>query len=166
MLKLFALLIVLAIPSVSSAGVTIHYSGKVANTSKVKQVYKVAQSYATERKWKVESIHDGIKIYPHEWCEPINLIFSDTTLSENFVKTQFAGPEIHKEVVGLFKAMKPMMVQFKVEDEGEYWETSDYKKLKANIDKTNEMMKKHKSENPRLRGPNRLPNGLIVDLFE
>ena len=166
MFKLFVLLIFLAIPTVSSAGVTIHFSGKVANASNVKQVLGAAQGYATARKWKVDTIHGGIKIYPHEWCEPIKLTFRGNILTEDFVKTQFAGPEIHKEVIGLFRVIKPMMARLSVEDEGEYWETNDFKKLKANIDKCNEVMKKHKADNPRLRGPNKLSNGLIVDLFE
>lgn len=166
MIKFFALLILLTIPTVSSAGVTIHYSGKVANATNAKQVLGTAQGYATERKWKVKTIHGGIKIYPHEWCEPINLIFSGMSLNEDFVKTQFAGPEIHKEVVGLFRVIKPLMARLNVEDESEYWETNDFKKLKANIDKCNDVMKKHKADNPRLRGPYKLSNGLIVDLLE
>ncbi len=166
MLKYFALIIFLAIPSVSSAGVTIHYSGKVSDISKVQQVLNRARTYAADRKWKVDSIRGGIKIHPHEWCEPIKLVFKGSALTEDFVKTQFAGPAVHKEVVGLFKAIKPLMRILEVEDECEYWETGDYEKLKANINKTNEVIKNHKAENPRLRGPSKLPSGLIVDLLE
>jgi hypothetical protein len=60
MIKFFALLILLAIPTVSSAGVTIHYSGKVVNATNAKQVLGTALGYATERKWTVKTIHGGI----------------------------------------------------------------------------------------------------------
>lgn len=166
MLKYLLIIILIAIPSLSSAGVTIHYAGEVSKASKVKQVLKSAEKYAAQRKWKVEPLTDGIKIHAHEWCEPINLVFKGTILSEDFVKTQFAGPEVHEKVIGLFQIIKPFMAKLEIEDEGEFWETGDFIRLKANIDKTNEMMKKHKAENPKLQGPRKLPNGLIVDLLE
>lgn len=47
-----------------------------------------------------------------------------------FTKTQFAGMEIHKLVVHLLKHIeKKYLLDFKVNDEGEYWNTLDEKML-------------------------------------
>lgn len=46
------------------------------------------------------------------------------------VKTQFAGIEIHKLIIHLFKYLsEKYFTNFKLIDEGEYWETRDEKKL-------------------------------------
>jgi len=46
------------------------------------------------------------------------------------VKTQFAGIEIHKLIIHLFKHLnEKYFINFKVIDEGQYWETGDEKKL-------------------------------------
>ena len=51
-----------------------------------------------------------------------------------FVKTQFAGVEIHKLIVHLLKYLeKKYFVDFKVSDEGGYWETADENILAANF---------------------------------
>jgi len=47
-----------------------------------------------------------------------------------FVKTQFAGIEIHKLIIHLFKYLSAKyFTNFKVIDEGQYWETGDEKIL-------------------------------------
>jgi hypothetical protein len=47
-----------------------------------------------------------------------------------FTKTQFAGIEVHKLVVHILKHIeKKYLLDFKVSDEGEYWENLDEKKL-------------------------------------
>ena len=44
----------------------------------------------------------------------------------NFVKTQFASPEIHIIIVKLLRYLKEKYFQrFEVIDEGKYWETGD-----------------------------------------
>ena len=46
------------------------------------------------------------------------------------VKTQYAGIEIHKLIIHLLKYLSGKYLQdFKVIDEGEYWETGDEKLL-------------------------------------
>ncbi|MEP7127858.1 MAG: hypothetical protein ABI729_03280, partial [Chitinophagales bacterium] len=47
-----------------------------------------------------------------------------------WVKTQFAGMEVHKIIVHLLKHIsKKYLLDFKVTDEGHYWETGDEKLL-------------------------------------
>jgi len=51
------------------------------------------------------------------------------------VKTQYAGIEIHKLVIHLFKYLeKKYFTDFEMTDEGHYWETGDEIKLKERFD--------------------------------
>lgn len=56
-------------------------------------------------------------------------------LYDLFTKTQFAGVDIHKSVVELFRYLnaKGYLAEFSVTDEGEYWETGDEALLEANL---------------------------------
>jgi len=50
------------------------------------------------------------------------------------VKTQYAGAEVHKMVIHIFKYLnKRYLSDFKMSDEGEYWETNDEALLDANF---------------------------------
>lgn len=52
------------------------------------------------------------------------------------VKTQFAGVNVHKVVVQLFRYLSDKyLARFNMSDEGNYWETSDEKVLKDNFKK-------------------------------
>ncbi|MEO8148647.1 MAG: hypothetical protein ABI723_13460 [Bacteroidia bacterium] len=52
------------------------------------------------------------------------------------VKTQYSSVEIHKIVIDLFRYIsKKYFENFKLSDEGEYWETSDEKKLAYNFNR-------------------------------
>lgn len=157
----------LFLPALALAGVTIHYSGEVADASKAKAVISEAEKYAAEHKWRVEKLIGGVVLYPAEWCEPLNIKFvKETALESNFVKTQFAGPEIHRDVIGLFRQLKPLTIKLEIEDEGEYWEASDFSKLELNIESVNVMMKQIKAQKPNVKGPAKIGEGRIVDLHE
>lgn len=57
-------------------------------------------------------------------------------LYSQFVKTQYAGPEIHKLIIHLFKYLEPKyFLNFKMIDEGYYWETNDEKLLNETFSK-------------------------------
>jgi hypothetical protein len=44
----------------------------------------------------------------------------------NFTKTQYAGPEIHKMIIGIFSyIVDHYLVDFQLIDEAQYWETKD-----------------------------------------
>ena len=46
------------------------------------------------------------------------------------IKTQFSTPEMHAMIIGLLKYIKKRhLPSLEVNDEGEYWETGDYRKL-------------------------------------
>jgi hypothetical protein len=57
------------------------------------------------------------------------------------VKTQFAGIETHKFIIQLFRYLKDKyFADFKLSDEGEYWETNNDDVLKANFRRYNELL--------------------------
>jgi hypothetical protein len=59
------------------------------------------------------------------------------------VKTQFAGMEVHAVVIHLLRYLsKKYFINFKVDDEGHYWETRDMEVLKSNF-KTYEKLLDH-----------------------
>lgn len=71
-------------------------------------------------------------------CGPANLQLYGTPETKEeerylymlFTKTQYAGIEIHKLIVHLFKYLeRKYLLDLQVSDEGEYWETGDEKIL-------------------------------------
>jgi len=76
----------------------------------------------------------------------------------NSTKTQYAGSEIHKMVIGIFRYIVPRFLSdFEMMDEAEYWETKDDKLLAENFRINTELINgfadalsensKHKGEN-------------------
>jgi hypothetical protein len=84
---------------------------------------------------------------------------------QDFVKTQYAGADVHIKVVELLRQLKAFLIKLKVEDEGEYWETSDKKKLDGHISTVNALIIEMKGKTSGLKGPVTLPSGRIVDLM-
>ena len=97
----------------------------------------------------------GISFRVHPECEWVYLFFNASCVvsspvqvamsaSEGYpahaqwqsVKTQFAGPDAHVAIIRLFRYLKGKYLHdLEVTDEGEYWETGDYEKLKSQIEK-------------------------------
>ncbi len=98
----------------------------------------------------------GICFSPEEKCEPVWLTFISTgrmcspflfdqnnispdkqleeAMYSLFTKTQYAGVETHKIIIHLLRYIgKKYLDDFKVIDEGQYWETGDEKVLKENF---------------------------------
>ena len=58
-----------------------------------------------------------------------------------WVKTQFAGIEIHKLIIHLFKYLSnKYFTDFEVIDEGKYWETGDEEKLQEMFHLYNDLL--------------------------
>ena len=52
----------------------------------------------------------------------------------NFTKTQYAGPEIHKMIIGIFSyIVDNYLTDFQLIDEAQYWETKDEPLMKENF---------------------------------
>lgn len=168
------------------AGVTIHYEGTVRSASDVAAVVATARSFAKQYGWKVEDASaehrkhvrvgaeknepyegklTGIVFYPAELCEPVWLQFGDDLFFQNYVKTQFAGADIHVAIIKLFDQLKPLLKSLRVDDDGGYWEKRDRSGLDDHFAKSREMLRQMKREEPMLYGPIKLPDGRIVDLI-
>lgn len=62
------------------------------------------------------------------------------------VKTQYAGFEIHQLIIQLFRYLsKKYFADFKMSDEGQYWETNDEDILKATFKRYTELISSFKS---------------------
>jgi hypothetical protein len=90
----------------------------------------------------------GITMIPEE-CEPVDVVFfptgilcsviklklNDGAANELMVetvsvKTQFAGPDVHKTIIELFIYLQPKYFSaFEMSDESYYWETRDVNKM-------------------------------------
>jgi hypothetical protein len=124
-------------------GLSIHYSGKIKQTSLISKLVDEVKDICTTLKWSYHLFDDelvkGICFSPRE-CEPLFFTFSKegglcspillqynihpaTTIS---VKTQFAGIVAHKAVIKLLRHLKAnYFTEFELNDEGGYWETDD-----------------------------------------
>ncbi len=51
----------------------------------------------------------GLVLYPHNMSEPVWLQFGDDLVLRDSVKTQFAGADVHIEIIRLFDALKPIL---------------------------------------------------------
>ena len=168
------------------AGVTIYYEGRAADTAAVERILVAASDEAKSNGWQsceasspdvsMKRIVDekdvsyrgairGIVIQPQLGCEPIYLQFDSNMFMQDFVKTQFAGPEVHVQVVRLFKRIQPLLSSLKIEDEGGYWDSGNKATLQGHLAKANAMMVEMKMSKPSLKGPVTLPSGRIVDLM-
>ena len=161
---LFVAACFLGLPVSAAAGVTIHYSGSALDTSRARAVLTLAKEYATAHRWRVTQAPQEIVLYPAEWCEPIHLKFDGTVLAEDFVKTQYAGALVHRDVVGLFRRLAPRMRKLRVDDESGYWDDRDYAKLEARLAMEAEMIVRAKQRRGG-HGPVKLDDGRIVDIM-
>lgn len=152
-------------------GLSIHYSGSFKKSASLPQMIEEVRDVIRVRNWEhfifetdilpdedPENTIYGICFTPPE-CETVFLSFlSDRKLisppliefgdqhdgkKENFifVKTQYAGPEIHKLIIDFLKYLSAKYFDdFMMVDEGKYWETGDEQILKAQFDRYNMLM--------------------------
>jgi hypothetical protein len=160
-------------------GLSIHYSGRIADKSKLHQLIEELEEIAHIHEWDChvferefpqgdysEDEHDdnlyGILFSPPK-CEPVSITFlsnermcgpmqlmhwgnSSDEKEQRYLylistKTQYAGVEIHKMVIGIFRYLhKQYLTDFELIDEGEYWETNDEELLKRNFKKSTDLI--------------------------
>lgn len=170
----------------TQAGVTIHYEGRAESAAAVDRALSLITARARSFGWRTEDasaknillkrvINEkdveylgpvrGIVLWPAQNSEPLYVQFDSSLFMQDSVKTQFAGPEVHIKVIELLRQLKPFFEVLKVEDEVEYWETSDRQQLEKHIEKVNLLIQEMKGKNPGLKGPVTLPSGRIVDLM-
>ena len=173
------------------AGITLHFEGTAANAGAVARVVDTVAAQAERRGWRyqrvgggevatldattlrllqaaqgAEDLDDlrGIVVYPHEMSEPLYLVFGSKLRTKNFVKTQFAGADVHIALIELLEAVKPLFADLEVDDEGEYWSTHDRARLDQRLAAAASAMGALHAKMPDARGPVKRPDGRIVDL--
>ena len=165
-------------------GVTIHFEGRLRESRALGRVVAAASRFAAEAGWRSEAISEsdaklsrvrgqepwdyrgpteGLTLYPHKWCEPVRLEFDRDGYLQEFVKTQYAPATVHVRVVELLRLLAGEFDRLEVDDEGEYWDTSDVAALDGHIDACNRALADILRTTRGARGPVRLPSGRIVD---
>ena len=127
--------------------------------------YDIFEKEYSDNNFYEESFDDAYGIiFTPPGCEPVCLTFlSDGKMAnpflfkyhkedkENgkertywvFTKTQYAGIEVHKVMIQLFRYIsKKYLVDFEMVDEGRYWETNDVQVLQESFDRYNFIMDK------------------------
>lgn len=167
-------------------GVTIHFEGRLRGSAAFDRALAHARAFAAQRGWRAEPIAEvevtlrrvrdeehwdytgptrGVAIHPHQNCDPLRLEFDRNLYLQEFVKTQFAPVDVHVTVVELLRLLAPEFETLRVEDEGEYWETSNRSVLERHIHTCLRVLEDELKERPDHVGPVRLPSGRIVDLM-
>jgi hypothetical protein len=167
-------------------GVTIHFEGKLKSEDEYEKVVDTAKFFAVtnnldykvfaeidkvlqrvkdEEDWDYKGPTKGIAIQPDENSDPLNLEFDQDLYVQEFCKTQFSDISVHIIIVDFLRQIEPHFETFKVDDEGEYWDTSDFSILQEHLDKCFKAIEEAKKENTALQGPFRLDDGRIVDLM-
>lgn len=166
-------------------GVTIHFKGALKVASVFDEVIRVAESFANDRGWptrrieldevRLSRVNDdesdweyvgpvrGTILTPHPFSEEVRLEFDRDYYVQEFCKTQYAGVMTHKEVVGLLDAITPYFSTLQVDDEGEYFESRDERRLAERLGEDLSMLRKVLDENPHAKGPIRcLTQGVLI----
>ena len=170
----------------SAMGVTIHFEGQLNNETAYQDFIRVALSIANAEGWPIEPIASGevtlsrvcneidwdytgpvkgLVIYSHEDCDPVRLEFDRDLYVQEFVKTQFAGVEMHIKMLKVLKAIEPFFRNLKVEDEGEWWETRDTANLAEHFARVQGVLDEELRKNPSAQMKVRTPSGRIMDLL-
>jgi hypothetical protein len=167
-------------------GVTIHFEGQLTDKVAYGNLVEVAKAFALDRGWRTESIESGettllrvrdeeewnyvgpvhgIVLYPRVDCDPVRLEFDRDLYIQEFTKTQFAGVQTHISVLALLKAIEPFFRNFKVEDEGECWDTGDAQLLAKHFARCQEVIEAELRKSPSTQTKFKTPNGRILDLY-
>ncbi len=154
-------------------GVTIHYAGQLIEPGRLPSLLDFVKNYAESRKWEFRVIPEsdpanprGFVLLPHPNCEPVRFEFGARFRFESWVKTQFAGPQTHIEIIRLLRQIQPLVGRLGVRDEGEFWKSGSEQKLREHMDTINQVIADLASKNPKVRTQVREPDGRITDLIQ
>lgn len=167
-------------------GVTIHFEGQLKDQAALHDLIAAAEAFAQEQGWRTELIESdkatllrvrdeenwdyvgpvrGIVLYPHLDCDPVRLEFDRDLYIQEFTKTQFAGAEIHLKALELLRRIVVFFKEFKVEDEGEYWETGNAQLLADHLSQSRKAIESELRKTPSARMKVKTPDGRIMDLY-
>lgn len=168
-------------------GITIHFEGQLKSKPAFEQLVFTARKWAASEGWPISDIPrehrilkrvkneadwdysgftEGLELQPHQNAEPLRLEFDENLYIQEYIKTQFAGPEVHLQVVAFLKDIQPCFSELTVIDEGEFWESENMQRLIDLMEGCNRGLNDILTKNPKARGPQRLPSGRIIDCTE
>jgi len=154
-------------------GVTIHYAGRLTKPTKMPKLLDFVRAFAKSHQWGFRTLQQnesapphGFVLFPHPDCEPMAFDFGPRFRFASSVKTQFAGPQVHFEVVRFLRQIQPILGRLGVRDEGEYWNTGNEETFRWHIAKVNELIAEMIAKDPNARSQVTTPDGLIIDLIE
>ncbi|MDX2060767.1 MAG: hypothetical protein SFV24_23345 [Gemmatimonadales bacterium] len=166
-------------------GVTIHFEGRLRSRESLDRLLGTAEAVAARLNWPCRKISServhltrtvgeseteyvgpsaGIELIPHDRSDPLRLEFDADLFVQDFVKTQFAGVEVHARIVGVLREIEPYFESLVVEDEGELWTTDDNQLLEAHFSSFDRALADYLRDNPNAHGPVRLESGRWVDV--
>jgi|GEM_PF-664633 len=175
----------LAFPA--SAGVTIHYEGTATSPDAIVKILATIATFAKKNRWKIDDASatqgklqrvvdekdkdyegkiTGVVVQVSDNCEPLHFQFGDDLFMQDYVKTQFAGADVHIQITELFEALRPHFRTLDIYDEGEYWDKHDRVILEGHISKINSVIEEEKQKNPSIHDPVRMVSGRIADIVE
>jgi hypothetical protein len=146
-------------------GITVYYSGRLISEQTREDLLCFANKFREEKKWPRETSPNGLILYPHPDCEPVELLFENEVFLDRFTKTQFAGIKTHIQLIEFLRLIKPFFSEFKVEDDGEYWETGMREMLIHNLEDIERRLADIQQSEPHAKIKVKLPSGKIVDVL-
>lgn len=144
-------------------GITIFFSGQLKNEESFQQLMQTALAHAEEKEWPYHYVEEesdsifyvkndevveyngptrGMLIQPHKDAETLRLIFDNKLYLHSFIKTQFAPIQTHVEVIDFLRTIESRFENFKVMDEGEYYETDDLELLRQKLNQLSGLINK------------------------
>lgn len=127
---------------------------------------RVLHRVRNEADWDYSGFTEGVLLQPHQDSEPLRLEFDEDLYVQDYIKTQFAGPEAHLQVVAFLRDVQPCFLEMTVIDEGEFWESGDKQRLIELMDGCDRALNDILAKDPKARGPLRLPSGRIIDCMQ
>jgi hypothetical protein len=106
-------------------GISIAFTATPRAGSGVEPILAAASAYATELGWRQQRLGAALTLDPGQGCESITLSPGPGGLLTDNVKTQFAGPTVHTQVIGLLDRLQPLLGSLDVSDDSEFWEHRD-----------------------------------------
>lgn len=120
--------------------------------------------YFDEEEFSITGPVHAVIVTAHDDCDPIRLEFDSNWLVQDFVKTQFAGPEVHRAVVEFFREIEPCFAELQLDDEAEFWETGDLAMLEAHFRAADDAIAASLRSHPGAEVKVKTPEGRIMDL--
>lgn len=167
-------------------GVTIHFEGKLKSEKDYNEVLLAGQQWAEENEmeytyfehtdklllrvkgeeeWDYQGSTKGMRIQPDENSDPLVLEFDKDLYLQEYCKTQFAGVDMHVNLIEFLKSIEMHFEALRVFDEGEYWEKNDKEVLLNHIKTCFHQMELAIQNDSALDGPFKVADGRIADLM-